>query len=70
MTPTAEQVEALASAMWQLLDDMGADGQSVCLAAKAIARVAFEPFWQGDDAAECPLDMSLAEAQRIVDDLN
>lgn len=37
-------VTALADAMWQLLDDMGANGQSVCLAAKAQARIAYEAF--------------------------
>lgn len=42
--PTPEQVQALADAMWQLLDDMGTDGQCVCLAAKAQARAALEPF--------------------------
>lgn len=41
---TAEQVQALADAMWQLLNDMHPGGQSVCLAAKAQARIAYEPF--------------------------
>lgn len=44
MHVTPEQVEELANAMWQLLDDMRESGQSVCLAAKAQARIAFEPF--------------------------
>ena len=35
---------ALADAMWQLLDDMGKGGQSVCLQAKIDARIAYEPF--------------------------
>ncbi len=34
---TPEQVEALASAMWQLLDDMGENGTCVCGYAKALA---------------------------------
>ena len=38
-----EQVEALARAMWQLLDDMGA-GHAVCDQAKQEAISAFEPF--------------------------
>lgn len=42
--PTNEQINALIEAMDQLLDDMGIDGRSVCLFAKAQARVAFEPF--------------------------
>ena len=41
---TADEIEALADAMDQLLDDMGPKGQSVCLYAKAKARIAFEPF--------------------------
>lgn len=41
---TEQQIAELADAMWQLLDDMGKDGQSVCLAAKAQARIAYEPF--------------------------
>jgi hypothetical protein len=42
--PTEQEVLELADAMWQLLDDMGKDGLSVCLAAKAQARIAYEPF--------------------------
>lgn len=42
--PTEKEIEDLAEAMWQLLDDMGKDGRSVCLAAKAQARIAYEPF--------------------------
>ncbi len=38
LKPTPEQVDALAWAMWQLLDDMGEEGTCVCLAAKALAR--------------------------------
>lgn len=38
------RVAALADAMWQLLDDMGEGGQSVCLLAKIQARIAYEPF--------------------------
>ncbi len=55
--------EALADAMGQLLDDMGADGQSVCLYAKAKARIAYEPFC---DHADWEPGMSLERAQRIV----
>lgn len=63
--PTPEQVKALADAMWQLLDDMGVNGKSVCLAAKAQARIAYEPFMeeQWEDW------MSLAEAQNIMIDI-
>ncbi len=44
VTITEAQVEALRDAMDQLLDDMGMVGMSVCLAAKAPARIALEPF--------------------------
>ena len=56
----------LVDAMWQLLDDMGTKGAGVCLAAKAQARVAFEPF-RNDDA---PLDWPLEEAQKILKEAN
>ena len=57
------QVIALADAMDQLLDDMGKDGTSVCLYAKAKARIAFEPFI---DPESVEFYMSLDEAKRIV----
>jgi hypothetical protein len=63
---TAEECEALVSAMDQLLDDMGHSGQCVCLAAKAQARVAFEPFRDHDGS----FMMSLEEAQRILASLS
>lgn len=63
MNYTTEQIEALACAMEQLLDDMGKQGQSVCLAAKAQARIAFEPF--RDKSENDSWTMSLKEAQRI-----
>jgi hypothetical protein len=48
---THAELEALVEAMFQLLDDMGPNSScSVCLAAKAQARVAFEPFAKPDDA--------------------
>lgn len=60
--PTEEQITALIDAMDQLLDDMGIDGQSVCLAAKAQARIAFEPFLD----PECVgFIMPLEEARRV-----
>ena len=67
--PTEEQITALADAMWQLLDDMVRSGQDVCLASKAQARIAYEPFLDKDDPAD--LDwMTLAEAEAIMDELN
>jgi hypothetical protein len=66
-TPTEAQVLALAEAMGQLLDDMGDTSQSVCLYAKAKARIAYEPFMAlMEDDPEFYLP--LAEAQRIVED--
>lgn len=63
MTHSPEQIAALVEAMDQLLDDMGLHGQSVCLFAKAQARIAFEPFLD----KECiEFFMSLNEAKRIV----
>ncbi len=66
--PTKQEVDDLADAMWQILDDMGRDGKSVCLAAKALARVAYEPFADFTDWDQEMLDtwMPLEEAKRIV----
>lgn len=64
---TQEEIDALADAMAQLLDDMGADGTSVCLHAKAAARIAYEPFC---DPTDWEPEMSLTEAQVIVNHLN
>jgi hypothetical protein len=62
---TAAEIEALADAMWQLLDDMGDRNHSVCLAAKAQARVAYEPF---RDTSEPEYDdwMTVAQAKQIL----
>ena len=49
--------------MGQLLDDMGKSGTCVCLAAKAQARVAFEPFREQEDLEWL---MSLELAKRIL----
>jgi len=59
---------ALVAAMDQLLDDMGKAGQSVCLAAKAQARVAFEPFRDKEEEPDwlMPLDAA-KEILRQVD---
>ena len=65
--PTKEQVEELADAMWQLLNDMHPGGQSVCLAAKARARLAYEPF-RAEPEDEIGI-MPLAEAQAIASGL-
>jgi len=64
ITQTAEKVDELAGCMWQLLNDMGKDGLSVCAFAKAQARIAMEPFINDLIEAECL--MPLAEAERIV----
>lgn len=66
---TPHQVEALADAMWQLLDDMGERGQGVCEAAKAKARVAFEPFKLDASGEEASLDYTLEAAQAVVSDI-
>jgi hypothetical protein len=59
------EVEQLADAMWQLLDDMGANGLSVCLAAKVEARIAMEPFLTLDRPA-CEDWMTLATALQVM----
>ncbi|MBI1689297.1 hypothetical protein [Methylorubrum sp. DB1722] len=66
---TPKQVEALADAMWQLLDDMGERGQCVCEGAKAMARVAFEPFKLDSTGEEAPLGYTLEAAQAVVSDI-
>jgi hypothetical protein len=58
--PTEQQVKDLADAMWQILDDMGKHGASVCMAAKAQARLAYEPFNDGE-ADENLMDLKLAK---------
>jgi hypothetical protein len=64
---TNAEVEELADAMWQLLDDMKKGGLSVCLCAKAQARVAYEPF---RDKSEPEYDdwMSLEQANQILEE--
>ena len=61
-------VEALADAMWQLLDDMGKSPNRPCLAALAQARIAYEPFRDKDDE-DWPDWLSLAEAKKIIAEL-
>lgn len=56
-------VQELVEAMGQLLDDMGKDGACVCPAAKAAARIAYEPF---ADQAEKEFLMPLEEARKIL----
>lgn len=64
---TQKQVDELADAMWQLLDDMRTAGQCACLQAIAQARVAYEPFRSDDPDANKDL-MPLETAQRILDE--
>jgi hypothetical protein len=65
---TEAEVERLADAMWQLLDDMGEKRYSVCGMAKAEARVAFEPF---RDKSEPEYDdwMSYDAAKRLIEEV-
>jgi hypothetical protein len=62
--PTEQEVQALADAMDQLLDDMGLAGACVCMAAKAQARVAYEPFRDKSDDGDWL--MPLEDAKRIL----
>ena len=65
VTIAEKQITELADAMWQLLDDMGENGQSVCLQAKAEARIAIDPFLTVD-RPECDNWMSLAQAKALI----
>ncbi len=58
-----EDIDALVSAMGQLLDDMSKDGLSVCRAAKAQARIAYEVFAEDEEKEHL---MPLDEARRIL----
>ena len=62
--PTELEIKALAEAMDQLLDDMGLSGTCVCMAAKAQARVAYEPFRDKSDSDDWL--MPLEDANRIL----
>ncbi|MGH6843114.1 MAG: hypothetical protein ACREDV_13705 [Methylocella sp.] len=62
-----EEIQALIRAMGQLLDDMGERGKSVCGAAKAEARIAYEPFAADDEKEGL---MSLDEAHRIIEEVS
>lgn len=53
------RLAALVDAMWQLLDDMG-PGQHVCAAAKAQARIAFEPYIDEPEAMANIITLELA----------
>jgi hypothetical protein len=66
-TRWSEDVKALAAAMSQVLDDMRVDGTSVCLATKAQARIAYEPFADPD---EKEFIMPIEEARRILEELS
>jgi hypothetical protein len=65
--PTHAQIEALAHAMGQVLDDMGPGPitTSTCPYTKAMARIAFEPWADYADGDGTAL-MSLDEARQIV----
>jgi hypothetical protein len=60
--PTEREVQALAEAMDQLLDDMGLSGCSVCMAAKAQARIAYEPFRDKSVSGDWLMPMEDAES--------
>jgi hypothetical protein len=62
-------VKELADAMWQLLDDMREQGWSVSIAAKAKARLAYEPFRDLDDPDACKDWMTVEHAQKIIDEI-
>ncbi len=51
-SPTSDQINFLAAAVRQVLDDMGPDGQCCCKAAKDELRRAYEPFADREDSEE------------------
>jgi hypothetical protein len=61
----SEQIEDLVEAVRQLLEDMGPDGLSVCLAVKAEARVALEPFLSKGDGKNM---ITFARAHAIMEE--
>jgi hypothetical protein len=61
---TDADVAYLVEAVWQVLDDMGADGRSCCGAANAQLRNAYEPFHSGFE----PMDMPLRTARLILEE--
>ena len=64
--PVDAAVHALAEAVWQVLDDMGAGKRTSCSPyAKAALRVAYEPFRVAEDA----MDRTLEEAKAIINDV-
>lgn len=65
---TDKQIKALADAVWQVLDDMGAKGHSACGYTKALLRKAFEPWAeeQADGEPDGWPDMTLADAEAII----
>jgi hypothetical protein len=63
-----EEVDALATAVWQILDDMAKHGHCACGAAKADLRIAYEPFAADEDRAYEDW-MSLEEALAVRADI-
>lgn len=55
------ELEELRDAAWQILDDFDKDGLCVCLHAKAMLRIAYEPFRDADEE----MAFSLEEAKAI-----
>lgn len=58
-------IHDLVEAVWQVLDDMGKDGNSCCTYAKAQLRIAYEPFRD----ASWEDWMSLARAKAIINEV-
>ena len=65
--PTEQQMWDLASVVWQVLDDMGREGQHCSGLSKADLRIYYEPFKEGDPQKELKYPLSLAlEDKRII----
>lgn len=64
-----DNVRRLFEAAEQCLDDMGDSGHCVCDHAKAMLRVALEPFLLTYSDPDCPLDYSLKQATAAIEDV-
>lgn len=67
MTPSDNQIRALADAVWHALEDMGRNGHSVCEAVKAQLRYHYEPF---NDEPEANPDYALDTATNVLKELD
>ena len=63
---TDDDLRNLVTAVWQVLDDMGTEGQSCCGVAKAMLRHAIEPFLGAIDCTDEDFDYKLSMAVDVL----